>query len=59
MIAIAIQASIFLACLGILIYVIVKRIESKKKETFDLKKIIDSNNAKIGVIVKKLENLFR
>lgn len=35
LIAIAIQASIFLVFLGALIYVIVKRIESKKKETFE------------------------
>lgn len=39
MVTIAIQASVFLACLGILIYVIVKRIEAKKKETFE-----DRNN---------------
>lgn len=35
MITVAIQASIFLAFLVGLIYVIVKRIESKKKETFE------------------------
>jgi hypothetical protein len=35
MIAIAIQASIFLAFLVLLIYVIVRRIEAKKKETFE------------------------
>ena len=32
---IAIQACVFVAILGALIYVIVKRIESKKKETFE------------------------
>ena len=32
---IAIQASIFLLALGALIYAIVKRIESKKNETFE------------------------
>jgi len=35
MIVIAIQASIFLAFLVVLIYVIVRRIEAKKKETFE------------------------
>lgn len=32
---IIIQASVFLAILGLLIYVIVNRIESKKNETFE------------------------
>ncbi len=35
MIAIAIQASIFLLFLGALIYVIVRRIENKRNETFE------------------------